>query len=162
MSEISRRTFLKGSAALAGTTLLASLGLNASAEAAQSDEEKPVSAKADRSAVSGQNTEGRNAEEQAAEQEGQEFELIISDEIAELMEERGIREEDVREVVEFAESSGKKLYIEGEEHFLARKRIGKFSAYAEYSVKGNAVEVLDVYSHMIIFPDDVLEKQGES
>ncbi len=158
MSEISRRTFLKGSAALAGTTLLASLGLNASAETAQSDEEKVASAKADRAAVSDQNTEGRNAEEQ----EEQEFELIISDEIAGLMEERGIREEDVREVVEFAESSGKKLYIEGEEHFLARKRIGKFSAYAEYSVNRRTVEVLDVYSHMLVFPDDVLEKQGES
>ena len=159
MGEISRRTFLKGSAALAGTTLLASLGLNASAEVAQSDEEKVVSAKTGTSPVSDQNTEGRNVEEQTAERK---FELIISDEIAELMEERGIREEDVREVVEFAESSGKKLYIEGEEHFLARKRIGNFTAYAEYTVSGNDVEVLDVYSHMIVFPGDVLEDQGES
>ena len=151
MGEISRRTFLKGSAALAGTTLLASLGLNASAEVAQSDEEKVVSAKTGTSPVSDQNTEGLNVEEQTAERK---FELIISDEIAELMEERGIRE--------FAESSGKKLYIEGEEHFLARKRIGSFTAYAEYTVSGNDVEVLDVYSHMIVFPGDVLEDQGES
>ena len=86
MGEISRRTFLKGSAALAGTTLLASLGLNASAEVAQSDEEKVVSAKTGTSPVSDQNTEGRNVEEQTAERN---FELIISDEIQELMEERG-------------------------------------------------------------------------
>ena len=37
-----------------------------------------------------------------------------------------------------------------------------FTAYAEYTVSGNDVEVLDVYSHMIVFPDDVLEDQGES
>ncbi|MCR5135617.1 MAG: twin-arginine translocation signal domain-containing protein [Oscillospiraceae bacterium] len=154
MSEISRRTFLKGSAAIAGTTLLASLGLNASAEADQSDKEKAVSP-----AVSDRNTAERNAEEQTAEQK---YELIISDEIAGLMEERGIREEDVQEVVVFAESSGKKLYIEGEEHYLARKRIGKFTAYVEYSVSGSEVEVLDVYSHTLVFPDDVLEENGES
>ena len=82
MGEISRRTFLKGSAALAGTTLLASLGLNASAEVAQSDEEKVVSAKTGTSPVSDQKTEGRNVEEQTAERK---FELSISDEIQELM-----------------------------------------------------------------------------
>ena len=62
MGEISRRTFLKGSAALAGTTLLASLGLNASAEVAQSDEEKVVSAKTGTSPVSDQNTEENNGD----------------------------------------------------------------------------------------------------
>ena len=60
MGEISRRTFLKGSAALAGTTLLASLGLNASAEVAQSDEEKVVSAKTGTSPVSAQRDSGLN------------------------------------------------------------------------------------------------------
>ncbi len=80
-------------------------------------------------------------------------EIKISDELAELMEERGVREEDVREVLEYAETSGKKLYIEGEEHFLARKRIGKFSAYVEY-ILGDAVELVNVYSHMVTLAED--------
>lgn len=80
-------------------------------------------------------------------------EIKISDELAELMEERGVREEDVREVLEYAEASGKKLYIEGEEHFLARKRIGKFSAYVEY-ILGDAVELVNVYSHMVTLAED--------
>ena len=77
--------------------------------------------------------------------------LIISDEVAANMEERGVREADVREVIEFAETTGKKLYIEGEEHFLARKRIGKFSAYVEYVLQGDSFELIDVYSHMVTF-----------
>ena len=83
--------------------------------------------------------------------EYQSVNLIISDEVAANMEERGVREADVREVIEFAETTGKKLYIEGEEHFLARKRIGKFSAYVEYVLQGDSFELIDVYSHMVTF-----------
>ena len=49
--------------------------------------------------------------------------IKLSDEIKEVMENRGIREEDIREVLEYAETTGKKLYIEGEEHYLAKKRL---------------------------------------
>lgn len=79
--------------------------------------------------------------------------IKISEEIAELMEERGVNEADVREVIEYAESTGKKLYVEGEEHFLARKRMGKFSAYVEYTM-GAEAEVLNVYSHMVTLAED--------
>lgn len=80
--------------------------------------------------------------------------LNISEEAMANMEERGVREEDVREVLEYAESTGKKLYVEGEEHFLARKRMGNFSAYAEYILGEDSVEVLSVYSHMVTMPAD--------
>ena len=53
--------------------------------------------------------------------------IKLSDEIKEVMENRGIREEDIREVLEYAETTGKKLYIEGEEHYLAKKRLNKFT-----------------------------------
>ncbi len=78
----------------------------------------------------------------------------ISDQVAAKMEERGVREEDVRQVICQAEETGKKLYIQGEQRFLAKKRIGKFSAYAEYAVGDGGVELLDVYSHMVTFKDD--------
>ena len=77
--------------------------------------------------------------------------LVISGEVADNMEERGVREEDVREVIEYAETTGKKLYNEEDDHFLARKRIGKFSAYAEYAIHENSIELFDVYSHMVTF-----------
>lgn len=75
--------------------------------------------------------------------------LVISDEVADNMEERGVREEDVREVLEYAETGGKKLYMEGEDHFLARKRMGNFSAYVEYKTSTDEIELIDVYSHMV-------------
>ncbi len=80
--------------------------------------------------------------------------IIISDEVAANMEERGIREEDVREVIAYAEETGKKLYVEGESRFLGRKRIGKFSAYAEYGINGDEIELFDIYSHMVTFEDE--------
>lgn len=80
--------------------------------------------------------------------------LAISSDIAELMEERGVKESDVREILDYAESTGKKLYIEGEEHFLARKRMGKFSGYVEYVLTSDGAEILDVYSHMVKFEED--------
>ena len=49
----------------------------------------------------------------------------LSDDIRAIMEERGIREEDIREVLDYAESTGKKLYVEGEERYLAKKKIGR-------------------------------------
>lgn len=75
--------------------------------------------------------------------------ITIGDEVAANMEERGVREEDVRETIEYAETTGNKLYIEGEQHFLARKRMGNFSAYVEYEMNGDSVKLVDVYSHMV-------------
>ncbi len=77
--------------------------------------------------------------------------IAISDELAAIMEERGIREDDVREVIAYAEETGKKLYIEGEQHFLARKRMKKFSAYVEYVIEDGSVKLLNVYSHIVTF-----------
>ena len=154
MNEISRRSFLKGSAALAGATLLSSIGMTVSADNAKAEEKKPQGkSSTDQKGASADNTELKT--------DFQNVSLIISDEMADLMEERGIREEDVREVLAFAETTGNKLYMEDEEHFLARKRIDNFTAYVEYAVKEDAIELLDVYSHVIVFVDDVLEKQGE-
>lgn len=80
--------------------------------------------------------------------------INYGDGVTDAMEERGINEDDIRAVLEYAESEGKKLYVEGEEHFLARKRIGNFSAYVEYSLNGDSVEVLNVYSHVVMLSED--------
>lgn len=75
--------------------------------------------------------------------------IKMSDEIKDIMEDRGIREEDIREVLDYAETTGKKLYVEGEEHYLAKKKIGSFTANVEYTVSGGEVEVLNLYSYVI-------------
>ena len=74
----------------------------------------------------------------------------LSDDIRAIMEERGIREEDIREVLDYAESTGKKLYAEGEERYLAKKKIGNFTCNVEYAVNGGEVEVLNLYSYVIL------------
>ena len=74
----------------------------------------------------------------------------LSDDIRAIMEERGIREEDIREVLDYAESTGKKLYVEGEECYLAKKKIGNFTCNVEYAVNGGEVEVLNLYSYVIL------------
>lgn len=80
--------------------------------------------------------------------------INYGDGVTDAMEERGINEDDIRAVLEYAESEGKKLYVEGEERFLARKRIGNFSAYVEYRLNGDSVEVLNVYSHVVLLSED--------
>ena len=79
--------------------------------------------------------------------------LALSDEIKEIMENRGIREEDIRDVIEYGETTGKKLYIEGEEHFLAKKKMEKFTPNVEYIVKDDGIEIVDLYSYIISFTD---------
>lgn len=75
--------------------------------------------------------------------------IRFGDGIREVMEERGIREEDIREVLDCAGSSGRKLFAEGGERFLAKKRMGNFTCNVEYAVDGGGVEVLDLYSYVV-------------
>lgn len=75
--------------------------------------------------------------------------IKLSDDVSAVMEDRGIREEDIREVLDYAESTGRKLYVEGEEHYLAAKKIGNFTCNVEYAVSGGEVEVLNLYSYVI-------------
>lgn len=44
----------------------------------------------------------------------------------------------------------KKLYVEGEERYLAKKKIGNFTCNVEYAVNGGEVEVLNLYSYVIL------------
>lgn len=79
-------------------------------------------------------------------------EIRLADGVAEAMEERGINEDDVRQVLAYAEGEGVKL-VDGDLN-LAKKRIGEFTAYAEYRIVDGAVELLDVYSHRVELKED--------
>jgi len=68
--------------------------------------------------------------------------LEISDHAKELMKDIKITNDEMIEVIEFAESEGKKLYKKGENRFLGKKEIDERTVYVEYSTKdGDIFEV---------------------
>lgn len=75
--------------------------------------------------------------------------IKIGDDVAALMEERGINEDDVRQALVCSESTGEKLYIEGENHFLGKKRMNNFTVNIEYVVGDSEVELVNAYSHLV-------------
>ena len=74
--------------------------------------------------------------------------LRITGDVGELLESRGIRDEDLKEVIQTAEEQGEKLYMEGENRFLAKLRIEGATFYAEYSKgKRNTYVIHTAYAH---------------
>lgn len=63
--------------------------------------------------------------------------LTISDELKTEMEERGIREDDVQQVINDAESSGDKMFKPDTPDSLAKSRIGESWVFVEYTDKGD-------------------------
>ncbi len=79
-------------------------------------------------------------------------EIKFSDQALELMEERGIRKEDVVEAVETAENGGDKLYTESGE-FLAKAKVGNYTVYAGYKESGDSLLVDNAYGHRVAIMD---------
>lgn len=73
----------------------------------------------------------------------------LADGVAELMEERGIRAEDVKAVVAAAENGGDKLLSGETGNFLAKLRLENLCVYAEYSMDGDTATVCDSYAHRV-------------
>jgi hypothetical protein len=67
--------------------------------------------------------------------------LAKSDHAKELMKDIKIDDSEVEEVVEYAESEGKKLYKKGENRFLGKKKIGERTVYVEYSPRDDEMEI---------------------
>jgi hypothetical protein len=61
-----------------------------------------------------------------------------SDEIAALMQDRLISDDDLRSVIAKAEATGRKLYQPDSDHFLSKLRIGQVYFYVEYSKAGDS------------------------
>ena len=77
-----------------------------------------------------------------------EVRLQITGEVGEILESRGIRDEDLKEVIQRAEEQGEKLYREGENRFLAKQKIGEATFYAEYSIgEGSTYIIHTAYAH---------------
>lgn len=70
-----------------------------------------------------------------------------SEEVAALLEERGIHDEEIKRVIYNAETTGDKLYQQEGDRFLARLRILEATFYVEYSVSGGNYIVHSAYAH---------------
>jgi glutamate synthase (NADPH) small chain len=73
--------------------------------------------------------------------------LIIAPEVQNLLDERLILIEDIQQVIEYAERSGKKLLNKNTGRFLAYYKPAAVTYWVEYSPKGEAFAVYKAYSH---------------
>lgn len=73
--------------------------------------------------------------------------LVIDEEVRKAMEERGIHEEELKDVIGTAEETGVKLRNETGTLFLAKRKIGEIYFYAVYEAAGKGFNVLDAYLH---------------
>ena len=74
-----------------------------------------------------------------------------SAEIAALLDERYITDDDIRNVIANAEKTGRKLYKQDSDHFLSKLRIGQVYFYVEYSAAGeSAYKIHAAWAHRFI------------
>ncbi len=77
-----------------------------------------------------------------------EIKLELSDDVQKVLDERHITEEDIKRVIENAESTGLKLYLPGTQNFLSKLRIYQALFYVEYTlVEKNRFKVHTAYLH---------------
>jgi hypothetical protein len=83
-----------------------------------------------------------------------EMKISYGEHAKDAMERRGIREEDIEDVLTTAEETKVYLYEKDGDRFLAKKRIGNFTVYVEYK-KADGFLVQDTYSHRVLMAEDI-------
>ncbi|MDR0311858.1 MAG: hypothetical protein LBJ21_09750 [Acidobacteriota bacterium] len=74
-----------------------------------------------------------------------------SAEITALMDERHITDDDIRNVIAYAEETGRKLYKQNSDHFLSKRRMGQTYFYVEYSPAGeSAYKIHAAWAHRFV------------
>jgi glutamate synthase (NADPH/NADH) small chain len=76
-----------------------------------------------------------------------EIKLHISDDIKKLLEERHILEDEIKQVIDYAETESDKLYQPDGDVYLAKLRIGNATFYVKYSVEEESYLVQSAYAH---------------
>ena len=82
------------------------------------------------------------------------MDIAISNDVKEVFEKRGLKEADVKAVIEAAEASKDK--ITNGSKFIAKKQIGDLTVYADYNAKDGKVTVNSAYAHRMKILDIVL------
>ena len=82
------------------------------------------------------------------------MDIIISGDVKAVLEKRGLKEADIKAVIEYAESSKDKIYNGSK--FIAKKLIGDVTVYADYTKAGDKVTVNSGYGHKMKIVDIVM------
>lgn len=77
----------------------------------------------------------------------EEIKLEISDDVKLRLEGRHILEDEVKQVINNAETKGEKLYQPDANRYLAKLRIGSATFYVEYSINEDKYVVNSAYAH---------------
>jgi len=77
----------------------------------------------------------------------EQVELVMAPETAQLLEKRRVLARDVKQVIEHAERTGKRLKHPERATFLAAHKPGAVTFWVEYRPQGEAFEVVSAYSH---------------
>lgn len=80
--------------------------------------------------------------------------LSMSPEVAERLEKRLILVEDVQQVIDLAERTGRKLLAPGSGHFLAHSKPAAVTYWVEYSKQGDEFMVHNAYSHRMVIQEE--------
>ena len=83
--------------------------------------------------------------------DSEEIRLIIPDDIRQQMEKDMLIEQDIRQVIRNAETTGQKLVDEEKGTFIAHLQIGRITCWVEYKPADGAFEVVRAYMHRLIF-----------
>lgn len=76
-----------------------------------------------------------------------EIKLAKSEEVIELLDKRHILDDDLKQVIKHAESSGEKLYQPGSDRLLSKYRVGEICFYVEYSPSDDGYRIHTAYAH---------------
>jgi hypothetical protein len=75
--------------------------------------------------------------------------LQVSDEVKTLMADRGISDDELKQVIHKAETAGEKLYQPEANRYLAKSGLGEVTVYAEYAAAGDEYVIHSTYSHRV-------------
>lgn len=75
------------------------------------------------------------------------IQLLLSEEVAARVEKRLILEEDIREVIAYAERTGNRFHNPQTGHFLASHRPANVTYWVEYTPVDDGYQIHNAYSH---------------
>ena len=75
------------------------------------------------------------------------FKIEMDDDVRQVMEDRHILENDLIQVIQYAEKTGEKLYLEDSDRLMAKFKMNTVYFYAEYSPTEGGYRIYNTYSH---------------
>ena len=85
--------------------------------------------------------------------EARSWHLEKTDEVADMLDERHIMDEDLKRVIQNAESTGEKLYQTDTDRLLSKLRVGDVTFYVEYSRIDKGYRIHTAYSHRFLLEE---------